>query len=74
MIERNKVDIADARELQIELHEQKKVSLLWRTVALNLAIKLNMTDDDFGELVAMAMKKLGIGRLLGELLEDKDND
>lgn len=74
MIERNKVDLADACELRIELHEQKKVALLWRTVALNLAIKLNMTDDDFGELVAMTMKKLGIGRLLGELLEEKNDD
>lgn len=74
MIERNKVDIADARELQIELHEQKKLALLWRTVALNLAIELGMTDDAFDEFVVMGMKKLGIGRSLDELLEDKDND
>lgn len=74
MIERNKVDIADARELQIELHKQKKVALLWRTVALNLAIDLGMTDDDFDELVVIVMKKLGIGRSLDELLEGKNND
>lgn len=74
MSERNIVDIADARELQIELHEQKKVSLLWRTVALNLAIELGMTVDAFDEFVVMVMKKLGIGKSLDELLEDKDND
>lgn len=60
--------------MRIELHEQKKVALLWRTVALNWAIDLGMTDDDFDEHVAMVMEKLGIGRSLDELLEDKDND
>lgn len=74
MIERDNVDIADFYKMRIELHEQKKVALLWRTVALSWAIDLGMTDDDFDENAAMAMGEQEIRRSLDELLEGKDND